>query len=355
VYIFLEKFHGKSSLSKAIHNQAVANGRIAFHLDGTVGSSANQLRTLEQRSDAAVIVDGLPEATANRITFLNRFNSLKGHAILFATPEYLTDASLNPDISRVWVGHVDGRPTDKLAWLIGLIREYLRDDTGALQEPMSEALRKMPVKTLVTLSAAPLGPKVSGISDLARRIAEAIQLRVNLQLREPFPGEELAAIFIDFYSRGASDLASGFRLWVEGDSDCRILKLVSKLVAQVHGINLEEGLSILPLGEGRGGGTSEAVDVVLANRTRRNRDVFLFDLDEPGRHAQEKLQNLGQDAVLLDSSIACSRAEQEVEIEDFISLSCLDRFYGHHTDLRPEKEVIKYKAPASRRLGPTTQ
>ena len=41
---------------------------------------------------------------------------------------------------------------------------------------------------------------------------------------------------------------------------------------------------------------------------------------------------------------------RDVEIEDFISISCLDRFYTAHPDLRPEKEIIKYRPPASRKL-----
>jgi len=295
-------------------------------------------------------VDGLPEAATNRASFLGRFNSLKGRAILFAPTEYVADANLSPDISSVRLSHVDERPIDKLAWLIGLVREYLRDESGYLQAPVTEALRRLPVKSLLILSSAPIGSRLPDISDLARGIAQAIGVRLNLRPEEALPEGELVALFIDFYSRGAAVTAPAFRLWVEGDSDCRILKLVSKLVGRARGIDLEEGLTILPLGERREGGTSAAVDIVLTKQTKRNRDIFLFDSDEPGRHAQEKLQGLGQDALLLDTEIACSRVQQEVQIEDFISLSCLDRFYESHEDLRPEIEVIKYKSPPSRRL-----
>ena len=349
-YVFLERFHGKTSFSKATYNEAMAKGVYAHYFDGMIGSSANELRNLEERTDATIIVDGLPEAAKQRTALLSRFNLLKGRAILFSPTEYLSDATLSPNVSSVRLSHVDARLSDKLALLIGLTREYLRDESGSLREPIAEALRKMPVKVLVTLSSAPLKSKLSEISDLARGIAQAIGLRVSLEPDEPLPEEDLAAIFIEFYSRDAGNSAPGFRLWVEGESDCRILKLVSKLMVQARGVDLEEGLTILPLGQNSEGGTSTVVDVVLANRTKRNRDIFLFDSDAPGRHAQEKLQGLGQEALLLDTAIACSRVQSEVEIEDFISLSCLDRFYECHEHLRPEIEIIKYKHPISRRI-----
>jgi hypothetical protein len=48
--------------------------------------------------------------------------------------------------------------------------------------------------------------------------------------------------------------------------------------------------------------------------------------------------------------MSCTRSELSAEIEDFISLACLDRFYEANAELRPEEETIRYKAPARRRL-----
>lgn len=98
------------------------------------------------------------------------------------------------------------------------------------------------------------------------------------------------------------------------------------------------------------GGTSRIPTIVVEMGTRRYSDLFLFDCDPPGRSAKEKLQILEQDAILLDPQLSCSRCDTDVEIEDFISLSCLDRFYQQHPDYRPEKELIKYKLPIGRRL-----
>ena len=350
VYLFIEDYHGKSSLAKATLVEAATNGIAVDRLDGTAGASLKILGELQQNPDAVVVVDGVAEVAAQRSNLLNRFNALKGRGLLFAPPEYLTDANLHPDILQLKLEHVDQRPIDKLAWLIGLVREYLRDETGIIPPRLSAALLRMPLSVLLALCRAPLGPKISEIRDLAGRIAQAIDLRVNLRPDEAFPQEELTAIVIDFYCPTTSQMGPGFRLWVEGDSDCRMLKLVSRLAVQGHGVDLERGLAILPLGEGREGGTSRAAGVVFAKHTRRNKDIFLFDSDEPARHAQRELEVLDQEVVLLDPRLACCRGEQEVETEDFISLSCLDRFYAAHPDLRPEKEVIRYKPPASRRL-----
>jgi len=202
------------------------------------------------------------------------------------------------------------------------------------------------VKGLTVLSRVNLGPRIRELADLASRVAEALQVRREEALSQ----EELTGIFLEFFSPARNDGDERFRLWVEGESDCRAFKLVARLGKKDHGLDLEEGLSILPLGEGREGGTSKAYEVVLLRRTRKNRDVFLFDFDDPGRHAKEELEILKQDVVLLDPRISCTRSPSTVEIEDFISLSCLDRFYEAKTDLRPEEEIIRYKPPASRRL-----
>ncbi len=349
-YVFIERYHGKTSLAKATDVAAKDNGVSAYLLDGTAGTTLNELRVLQPLVQAVILVDGLPEAAANRRVLLERFNALTGRALLFAPPAYFADAYLNPGLAKLRLTHIDERPIDKLAWLIGIVRENLRDDAGLVPEVLSRALAQLPARALATFSNATLGPRVRDLTSLARRIAEALRLKVELEPAEAFSSEELAAIFMDFYSSTECGFDYGFRLWVEGDSDCRMFKIVSRLAKEAQGTDLEGGLFILPLGAGREGGTSKAPDVVFSERTRKNRDVFLLDFDESGRHAREELQILGQDVILLDPKLSCSRSDEDAEIEDFVSLSCLDRFYEAHSDLRPEKEVLRYKAPSSRRL-----
>jgi hypothetical protein len=350
VYLFLEQYHGKSSISKALEIEAKANGFDAFRFDGTAGITQKELKDLQNRADTFVIVDELPDAAVGRRTVLERFNALSGIGILFASPVYETDANLDSTFLRMTLSHVDQRPIDKISWLVGLIRENLRDQAEAMSRSLNDALTQLPFRALATFFQAPLGDRVRRLPDLASRISEALRLQIELRPGEAYPQEELAVIFIRFYSPSSPQGGHGFRLWVEGDSDCQILRIVSRLAKQSIGADLEEGLAIHPLGEDREGGTSKILEVVLSEQTQRNKDLFLFDFDGPGRHAQEEMKVLQQDAMLLEPKLSCSRSNSEVEIEDFIALTCLDRFYEAHLDLRPEREIIRYKSPPARRL-----
>lgn len=348
-YVFLEKYHGKSTIAKATEVEAKLNGLTVRCLDGCLGATQRELLSLQDGHDAFVIVDGLPESATSRRTVIDRFNSLNARGMLFSPPDYVADVNLDVSIPRIRLDHLDGRPIDKLAWLIGLIREKLRD-AGIVGESLAGTLAQLPVRALVTLTNAAFGPRVEEMAILADRISESLRLHCALESGGPMSAEELAAIFVEFFSPKIAQSVIGFRLWVEGDSDCRICKLASRLVKEHHGIDLEEGLQTLPLGEGREGGTSKALGVVVVENTRKNKDVFLLDCDEPGRQTAEELRSLGQEVILLDLRLSCSRTDSSVEIEDFLNLSCLDRFYESNPALRPEKEVIKYKPPVSRQL-----
>ena len=349
-YLFIDPYHGKSSIARATELQATSNGLSAYRFDGLVGNTQRELKDLRPTTDSVVLLDGLPEAAGPRRMLLERFNSLDTKGLLFAPTEYSADANLEPTLVRLRLNHVDERPVDKLAWLVGLVREQLRDDSGSIPGILSDALALLSAKALIALSHASLGARIENLPVLARRIAEALRLSAGFETGGTLGEEELAVIFLEFYSDTTREPTGKFRLWVEGDSDSRILKLAARLVQQTHNHNLEEGLLILPLGEGREGGTSKAIEIVMSRQTRRNKDLFLLDCDDPGKHAQEELRILQQDALLLDPRMSCSRSDWDAEIEDFIALSCLDHFYTDFPSLRPEKEIIRYKVPATRRI-----
>ena len=349
-YLFLPASHGKSSIAKAITIQASAGGLKAVRLDGTLGTTSKELKDLQTKKDFLVIVDGVPEASPARSMLLERFNALTGSAILFARPEYSTDASLRPDVSAVSIEHVDERFADKVAWLLGMVLESLRDDNGTVSEDSITALRSLSAGVFTSLCRVHLGEKVSQMRSLSEKIGQTIQLGLSLGTTPVLSDEDLASIFVEFHSSGHTQNFVGFRLWVEGESDSRLLNLVCRLAQPVYGVDLGQGLNIIPLGLGRDGGTSKTMEIVVGQRTKRNRDVFLLDFDEPGRHAYQELEMLDQDVVLLDAKLACSRMGEDVEIEDLISVGCLDRFYSENPSLRPEKEIIRYKEPMSRRL-----
>jgi hypothetical protein len=349
-YLFLPTSHGKSTFARAVASQASANGLDVLRFDGTLGSTSKELRELQARKDVLVIVDDVPETSQTRSTLLDRFNALKGPGLLFARPEYSSDANLRPDIPTITIAHVDERYFDKEAWLLGLVLESLRDQTGAVPEESIAAFRSLPKGVFATLCRVPLGEKVSNLRGLTEKIGQTIQLGVSLGTIPVLSDEDLAAIFVEFHSSGSPQNGAGFRLWVEGESDSRLLRLVSRLAHTAYGIDLGQGLTIIPLGVGRDGGTSKVTGIVVGQRTKRNRDVFLLDCDEPGRHAQQELEILDQDVLLLDVKLACARMDEDVEIEDLISVGCLDRFYAENSSLRPEREIIRYKPPMSRRL-----
>ncbi|WP_433968302.1 hypothetical protein [Tunturiibacter gelidiferens] len=349
-YIFLEQYHGKTSIAKSLDTAAKNRGIQSFYLDGTLGLTQKELKDLRRSRDSLILLDGLPASASQRGTVLERFNALSGRAILFSPSEYHSDANLDAQVQTVRLSHVDDRPLDKIAWLIGLIRELFRNDTSADSGDLVTATTQLPSSALVALSKVSLGPRIKELPELAARCADMMRLRVQLGPRERLGSEDLTGLFLEFYAPPLNTANGGFRLWVEGETDSRLLKLVSKLAYAAKGVDVAESLSILPLGSGRDGGTSKVPEIVVEKSTRRNRDLFLFDCDQPGRNAKEKLQILDQDAVLLEPQLSCSRCDTEVEIEDFVSLSCLDRFYEHHSAYRPEKEIIRYKAPTGRRV-----
>lgn len=348
IYFFVDAFQGKSTIAKATEFEAKANNVTAALLDGRTGAAQKTLLELRDRRDLLVIVDDLPESAGNRRTILERFNSLLGRGILFSTSDYLADANLDRSIPSVRLKHVDHRVIDKLAWLIGLIRERLQDSVSG--EVDVSAVSRLPARMLTTLASATFGPRVGELPKLAERITEALRLQIALESGSPLPADELARIFVEFFSPPEVTHGAPFRLWVEGESDWRICKLLARLAREHKIVDIEDGLEVLPLGLGREGGTSKIADVVLSRNPRKNKDIFLLDCDEPGRHGAKELQELGQDAVLLDPKLACSRCDSDVEIEDFVKVSCLDNFYQTNSDLRPEREIIRYKSPTSRRL-----
>jgi hypothetical protein len=65
---FIERFHGKSTMAKAVDTEAKSGGLSVFCFDGTIGATEKGLRDLQSRTDVLTIVDGLPEPAINRRT-----------------------------------------------------------------------------------------------------------------------------------------------------------------------------------------------------------------------------------------------------------------------------------------------
>lgn len=350
VCIFVERHHGKSSLARATYNEALRHGMKAYRLDGAENITQRKLNEIRTEAESLVILDDLPASVEPRRTLLERFKGFRGGALLLTNSEYLADAELSGVAFRIRLRHVDQRLEDKVAWLIGLVREELRLDGAEIPNDLLKALESISPELLATLCSQPFGTRVAKLKLLASEIANAIRFQVVPEEVKGPPDRELITVFMRFYAEPPPSATSGFRLWVEGESDVRIMKRAAALAKQRHGVDLEEGLAILPLGEGREGGTSKAGEVVLTYHTRKNNDVFLFDCDSDGQRALEELTVMKQEAMTLKPELSCCRYKGDAEIEDFVSLHCLDRFYEAHPELRPEEEVIRFKEPRVRRL-----
>jgi hypothetical protein len=59
---------------------------------------------------------------------------------------------------------------------------------------------------------------------------------------------------------------------------------------------------------------------------------------------------LGQRHLVLPPQLAANGWLEELEIEDLVSLDCLDRFYEGESSLMPEAEFLVYGSPERRRL-----
>jgi hypothetical protein len=349
-HIFLEQHHGKTSIAKALEIEGKAKGIRSLYLDGTIGLTQKTLLDLKGATDALVIVDGLPEAAPSRTILLERFRNLTGKAVLFASPNFSHDVGLVSSVPSAQLSHVDERPLDKIAWLLGLIREALGSSNEGGPEGLTQSIARLSVSSLLSISRIALGARVKDLKLLADKFSDLIQLRTDLGPLEHLSPEDVMELCLEFFAPPSAMSRVGFRVWVEGDTDTRLLKLASKLGRTKYDVDLEESLSIISLGTGRDGGTGKILSIIVERGTRKNSDLFVFDCDDPGRQAKDKVATLDQDAILLDPKLSCSRCDLEVEIEDFISLGCLDRFYLQNAEFRPEKELIKYKVPMGRRL-----
>ena len=101
----------------------------------------------------------------------------------------------------------------------------------------------------------------------------------------------------------------------------------------------------LSLGECREGGTSKIPDVVVVQNTSGIR-TFSWSISTIAADTQRRnCECLTKKWFCLILNISRTRSDSDVEVEDFLSVSCVDRFYEAYPDLRPEKEIIDIRNP----------
>lgn len=127
-----------------------------------------------------------------------------------------------------------------------------------------------------------------------------------------------------------------YNIIMEGDTDCLYLQLANEHNKQRNGIDLLEGISLIPVGKGReGGATNVARSIItLKELAKTNPVLAVLDNDQMGRLVAEALDRLGlqrkKDFILLDRKyfpLKNYQGNPDVEIEDLLSEAILRKFH----------------------------
>jgi hypothetical protein len=173
------------------------------------------------------------------------------------------------------------------------------------------------------------------------RLAAALRTQSALRPGEPLNAADIYRTLCPQPNRLRPNLR---RLWVEGITDASLFRLAERLT-QKEAPGLLEGIHIEAIGG------VEQVESALQRCDREpNLELFLFDADVDGRRGEAKVKGQGFPTLLLDRIAAMSACDTEWVIEDLLSVSCLDRFYAAHANLKPAREEIAHYPPEGRRL-----
>ena len=351
---FVPAGHGKTTIARLVKREIHSHRDVHLVVDGLTGSWQT-LRQAAEQPGSCFIVDGLPSDTASRSTTFGRLGQIKGDLLLLADPIHELDKGTE-GLEHLSLRHVDLRPADKACWLLGLIWEEARAREAQGGQEADSIVRRLPKPCMIALcDSYALEQRISNLTGFARSLVDRI---VVDGLGSP-QAELDAGAFLEVSLPLLRESETGrgpdrYHVWTEGETDVTILSLASRLAAGRLNGGLLEGLEIVATGMGREGGTTNMISVVMERRTHKSRDLFLLDNDPPGRRAKEILKDLDQRTMLLPEVFcrkqgACADMV-EVEIEDLISLSCIDRFFEARRDLTPEYEGLHYGSPEKRHL-----
>jgi hypothetical protein len=234
-------------------------------------------------------------------------------------------------------------PLDKAAHVITATWEALEttEDTGEKAVALALFYQLDASALLGTLIDPSKLASVAIARDAGIRLAAALRRYSALR-----PGELLSAVEVYRTLCPQPERLSPHlrRLWVEGTTDAALFRLAERLTrAQAPG--LLDGIHIEPIG---------GVTQVEAALQRCDRDpdleLSVFDSDSDGRRGEAKVKGQGFHTLLLDRSAVMAACDTEWVIEDLLSVSCIDRFYLAHRQLKPAREEIAHHRPEGRRL-----
>ena len=322
----------------------------ARYIEATRNIAANEVRKASEDGCTFLVLDGLPTAQSHRVQILTRVIQANIHTILFCDPAYIEDAALLPFGAKFVVQHLDERAIDKLALILGYAREVLHQERFD-RSGTENRLLSLTGPTLTALTTAiRCGDNAAMLPQIGERLGALLQVRSTLSHAIDIDISDILSLFEPLIGNiPAASSSRVHRLWVEGDTDLRMFQLAAAL-ADNNG-RLLAGLELRFIGTaGRGGGTSRLAETIAREQTSPEWDLFLFDNDSSGRAAGELVSKLGQRSLILPQPLATNSWLGDFEIEDLVSVDCLDRFYESETDLLPEAEYLVYGNAERRRL-----
>lgn len=271
------------------------------------------------------------------------FASILGSLILLWPPQF-AGSEVTPDrIEAVILAPFSERPLEKAAHVVDAVWATLNSiEEGDERQAAIDLFARLDVNALFGTCIDVTKLTTSSLArEAGNRLASS--LRVQSALR---PGEALSAAEIyRALSPQPDRLAPHLRrLWVEGSTDAAMIRLAERLAA-ADAPGLLDGIHIEAIG---------GVAQVEAALQRCNRspslELSMFDADADGKMGESKVRDQGFPALVLDRSNAMGACDDEWVIEDLLTVSCLDRFYSAHRNLRPAREEIAHQPPEGRRL-----
>ncbi len=344
VAIFSNDQDERSMIALAITERITKLGVTAKLTDGQWGRWALEARHADSATRMVHVIAAVPPENKAR----EGFAAISGDIVLIWPLTKVGAAILPEEIEEVVLAPFGERPLDKAAHVVVGMSEVLDGMDPIEGEFALDTLTVSQVIDAGALLSICIDPTklidVDTARKAGRRLAYAAREHVALRPAVSLSAAEMHRALFPQTAPLPSNLR---RLWVEGDTDAKLLKLTDRLFSKkcASGPCLLENIRI----ECLGGATQVESALQRCDRDPRL-ELFLFDHDADGLRGLEKVKDRGFPCLLLDSDAVMAACDAKWVIEDLLSVACLDRFYLAHTDLKPAREEIAHYPVAGRRL-----
>lgn len=322
---------GKTAAAVAVQAESETNGVVCSFLNP--GSEMpDHLPRINRGEIGRLIVDGFDELPSTvRESIVKAFTRIPGGC-------FLTISELGPWIhqedfhsaSHLHLPPLEDRPEDCAPLAEFLWKQVLGNEDAELVRQCDES----------AVNQLQRGPWIEGVRSLRRcleLLAEQQSTRGTLQEGELITRlneADLLTALVEMI-RESTEQSLGIdrsvtRIVVEGETDQVYLQTAATLCEREWGTNPLEGLLVEPAGADREGGADAVVKTLIALSTQQIPAIGILDNDLPGREARKTAGKFGPPPLLLPKEfdrLAVPPGQDEVEIEDLVALSLLERFY----------------------------